>query len=484
MTDRYAVGPMLAVIGAVVGCLVGPRLGPGAATTALLGAVVGAGFCGFRAARVGRSTVAAVVVLAAAALSARAHDGVRRSPFAGAVAEAATLTLSGRAIDDADPGRFSASVLIRAGAGAAGFRTVLVRAAGDEATRLARVQAGDAVVVRGRVAPLRDPFDRRARLRHAVARLEGARLLAFAPPEGIRATVEVVRSRVLRGVAGLAPAHRGLLAGFLLGETREVPAAVVADFRASGLSHLLAVSGANVAFVLAVADPFLRRLRLGARTTFALGLVAAFAVMTRGEPSVLRASALAGLSVLAVAAGRPTNRVRLLAYAVAGLLLVDPFLVRSPGFWLSVGASGGIVLWAPTIERRLRGPAPVRTALAVSLAAQLGVAPVLAVAIGSVPAVTPLANLAVAPVAELLGTVGLVLAVGAGYIPVLGPIGRPFVSALLIWVSGVARVGAAVPLTLDRKGTAVVLGGAAVLGLGASVACRRGSRARTRTPTR
>ncbi|MFM8974065.1 MAG: hypothetical protein ACKOOG_15855, partial [Actinomycetota bacterium] len=117
MTDRYAVGPMLAVIGAVVGCLAGPRLGPGAATTALLGAVVGAGFCGFRAARVGRSTVAAVVVLAAAALSARAHDGVRRSPFAGAVAEAATLTLSGRAIDDADPGRFSASVLIRAGAG-------------------------------------------------------------------------------------------------------------------------------------------------------------------------------------------------------------------------------------------------------------------------------------------------------------------------------------------------------------------------------
>jgi len=148
-----------------------------------------------------------------------------------------------------------------------------------------------------------------------------------------------------------------------------------------------------------------------------------------------------------------------------------------------VGASAGIVCGAPALDRRLPGPAPLRSALAVSLAAQAGVAPVLIVVTGSVPVVTPLANLVVAPAAELLGTAGLALALIAGFIPIVGSVARPLVEMPLAWVEGVARLGANVPVTLG-PGAAAGLGAAAVVVRGASVACRRGSRAVPGSPTR
>ena len=95
---------------------------------------------------------------------------------------------------------------------------------------------------------------------------------------------------MLRGTAPLRPTTRALLAGFLLGDTRAVPADVIAAYRGSGLSHLLAVSGENVAFTLALFGPLLRRLTLGPRTVAAVAIVLMFATMTRFEPSVLRAT--------------------------------------------------------------------------------------------------------------------------------------------------------------------------------------------------
>ena len=117
---------------------------------------------------------------------------------------------------------------------------------------------------------------------------------------------------------------------------------------ASGLSHLLAVSGENVAFTLALAGPLLRRLRVGPRTLVALGVVFVFAAMTRFEPSVLRASAMAVVALLAAFAGPARGAwARVLAYAVIVLLIADPFLLRSVGFWLSCGASAGIAFLEP-----------------------------------------------------------------------------------------------------------------------------------------
>ena len=195
-----------------------------------------------------------------------------------------------------------------------------------------------------------------------------------------------------------------------------------------------------------------------------------FATATRFEPSVLRASMMASIALLATLAGRPASRLRVLAYAVIVLLVVDPFLLHSVGFLLSCGASAGIALAEPPIARRLRGPRWLREPLAVSLAAQLGVTPVLLVAFGDVPVVTPLANLAAAPAAEVLGVYGMVASAAAAAAPPLGPIVHLPTALLLVWVTAVARAGAGVPLRLDTRGALACAALGAAL---ASLACAR-----------
>jgi competence protein ComEC len=242
---------------------------------------------------------------------------------------------------------------------------------------------------------------------------------------------------------------------------------VTAAYRDSGLSHLLAVSGENVAFVLALGAPVLRRLRLGGRTAVALAIVVVFAAMTRFEPSVLRASAMAAITLLATLGGRPVSSLRVLAYAAVGLLLADPFLVHSVGFALSCGASAGIALLSAPLRTRLRGPAWVRDPLAVSLAAQAGVTPVLLATFGTVPLVTPVANLLAAPAAEAVGVYGMLASAAGGIAPPLAPLLQQPTAALIAWISAVARAGASVGVALDRRSA-----GPALAGL-ASAACLR-----------
>jgi competence protein ComEC len=123
----------------------------------------------------------------------------------------------------------------------------------------------------------------------------------------------------------------------------------------------------------------------------------------------------------------------------------------------------------------------VREPLAVSLAAQLGVLPVLLAVFGSFPLVTPVANLLAAPAAELLGVYGFLASALAGIAPRLGPLLQQPTALLVAWITAVARAGAAFPVSLDRRG---VLGLAAVLAAGASVACLRARRAVPRPAAR
>ena len=186
-----------------------------------------------------------------------------------------------------------------------------------------------------------------------------------------------VRQLLERGARTMDPVDRSLYLGFVIGDDRgQPPRATIDDFRASGLAHLSAVSGENVALLLAVASPVLRRARAPTRWAATLALIGWFALLTRFEPSVLRASVMAALAATAVVGGRPSRPVRILGLTVTIVLLVDPLLVHSVGWWLSVGATAGIALLAAPLAARLPGPAPVRLALAVTLAAQLGVAPV------------------------------------------------------------------------------------------------------------
>jgi ComEC/Rec2-related protein len=241
--------------------------------------------------------------------------------------------------------------------------------------------------------------------------------------------------------------QRPLFLGFVLGDTRGQTADVTDDFRGSGLTHLLAVSGENVAFVLALAGPMLRRLSLRPRFVATIAIIGFFALVTRFEPSVLRASVMAALAVSATTLGREASRVRLLALAVALLVVIDPFLVRAVGFQLSVAASAGIVLLAPRLAGALPGPQFLRDALAVTIAAQAGVAPVLVATFGGVPLASVPANLLAAPAAAGVMVWGVGAGLAAGLLPtgVATAVHVP-TSLMIRWIAWVAHWGAALPL--------------------------------------
>jgi len=283
-----------------------------------------------------------------------------------------------------------------------------------------------------------------------------------------------VRSLLRRGAEPLPSDQRALFLGFVLGDDRGQPVEVADDFDAAGLQHLLVVSGQNVAFVLVVAGPLLRRLGRRPRLAATVALLVVFATVTRFEPSVLRATMMAGLAGLGVALGRQASGVRVLSLSVAALVMADPFLVQSVGFRLSVAASGGILLLARPLAEAVPGPRVLVLPLAVTLAAQAGVAPVLIPVFGPMPAAAVPANLLAEPVA------GLVMMWGCSAGLVAGVFGAPVAAVLhwptglgIGWVAAVARWAADLPLGRVGPGGVVALAG----GLGAlALAARRGRR--------
>lgn len=220
----------------------------------------------------------------------------------------------------------------------------------------------------------------------------------------------VVGREIRRRVAErLSPGSegRGLLAGFLIGDIDDVSDLDMEAMRRSGLAHFVAVSGSNVALFLGLLAVLTGPLSWGPRRRAVIGLLGLplYAAATGFEPSVMRASAMAGIALGGRLAGVVLEAWQLLSLAVAGLLLAAPALVSSLGFQLSVVATAGVLVGARwPVEGRLR------RAAAVALGAQLAVAPLLLAGFGSVPLLSPVANLIAAPLvtgATLLGAIGV-----------------------------------------------------------------------------
>jgi competence protein ComEC len=460
------------VAAVVAAARLGEQLGPGPAIVFLVSGLLGAIAALFFPRRPARLAlaVAAVAMLAAASMQ-RALDGQAHSPLTALRDARATATITATLTDDPDGGQYNASVLARVsriGGRSAGARTVLVSAGGDTAGKLRLLESGDEVEVSGWLQPL-SGYDERLRWRHAVASFDAVELRAFEPARSpLHRTANFLRARVLAGGRHLAPTERALMAGFLLGDTRELPRDVEEQFRASGLTHLLAVSGANVAFVLALVRPLLRRLPLRAQLVAGLTVLVVFGTMTRWEPSVLRACAMAACSMTALYLGRPTAGIRVLALAVVVLVLADPFLVHSIGFLLSCGASAGIAVLAPAITARVPGPHWLREPLGVTLAAQIGVAPVLIPVFGSVPLAALPANLVAGPIAGPLTVLGLATGVAGGVVeswwPGLAALFQAPTALLARAMLWVAAFFSRLPVDVDGRAAWAITAGTALLG--------------------
>ena len=334
---------------------------------------------------------------------------------------------------------------------------------GATAGRLRSLSAGDRMRVVGRTEPRRI-LDPSRHLRGDLIIETSSSRLARTP---FITAIEALRAAIVDGASVLPEDLRPLYLGFVIGDDRGSSPSVQADMDASGLGHLTVVSGQNLAFVLLVLSPLLARVGVRQRFLIVILVLLVFAAVTRFEPSILRATMMACVVAATVRIGRPASALRIVSLAVIAIIIVDPLIVWSLGFRLSLAATVGIVVLSPPLSRHLPGSRRLAQAIAVPIAAQIGVAPIAIPAFGPQPLFSVLANLLAAPAAAVVMMWGCTAGVLAGLVGdgVADALHRPTVLGLR-WVVMVARVISTLPpitITLPAVAVAAVAGAAAGL---------------------
>ncbi|MEV4625190.1 ComEC/Rec2 family competence protein [Micromonospora sp. NPDC049523] len=295
--------------------------------------------------------------------------------------------------------------------------------------RLARARGGDltAAVLSANSAPVR-----------------------IGTPSWTQRVAGTLRAGLQRACLPLADEPGGLLPGLVVGDTSRLLPAVEDDFLTTGMTHLNAVSGANVAIVVGLVLLCARWARAGPWLTAVICAIAlvGFVILARPSPSVVRAATMGAIGLLALAVGRPRAALPALGAAITVLVVADPELAGDAGFALSVLATGGLLLVAPKWRDRMRArgvPAGLAEALAIPAAAQLTCAPVVAGLSGTISLVAVPANLLAVPAIAP----ATVLGVAAATVSPVWPAGAEFAAWLGSWPAWwlvlVARYGARVP---------------------------------------
>lgn len=298
---------------------------------------------------------------------------------------------------------------------------------------------GARLALAGRVALPRPPangFDERAWLRrrgiHVV--VHGGRWRAIGRRGGLAGLGDRLHVRLAETIApGVRGERRAVIAGIVLGEDEGLSRTLRERFQASGLYHLLAVSGQNVAFLAGGVFLLAWAAGVGRRATEVgvLCVVTGYVLAVGWQPSVVRAGVAGCLASLAWLAARPRDRWYFLLVGAIVLLAWNPYSLSEPGFQLSFAAVAAIFVLVPRVGKRLEGypiPRPLVGVAAVSLACGLATAPILWLHFGSVPLYTVPANALAAPVVAPLLGLGLAC---AAIDPLL-----PGVASALAWLNG------------------------------------------------
>jgi competence protein ComEC len=336
---------------------------------------------------------------------------------------------------------------------------------------------GAAIAGHGRLATLGNGgFDRARRRAGAQAALELVRF-DTEPPRGLHALAFSIQDSLVHAVDGLDHRRAGLLRGLAVGDVIALDDHTEAALRRAGLSHLLAVSGSNVAIVLGAVGAATSFLGARLRIVAAAGALGLYVLVVGPDPSVLRAAAMGAIGLAALAVGSRAQPLQALGLALSALLALRPGLVFAVGLHLSVAATAGIVVWGPSLARRWSRhlPAPAAVGLAATVAAQAAVAPILVLTFGEfslagLPA-NALALMAVPPAticSLAAGVVGAWYATGG---EVLARAAEPF-AAWILWVGDTFGRARWATVSLPSW-CGVVLGIAA--GVGIVVALRSGS---------
>jgi competence protein ComEC len=406
------------------------------------------------------AVVAGFLVFAAVATSAAVrYDRVTDNPLTALAERRAWVTLTGTVGDDPRrvQGQFADMVLVR--------------------LEVRRVTSADLVItlrqpvlVFARTSWLEVPLGSTVRVSGHLAGADGgdvAALLSTSESPDIRGGPDPwwrasgrLRSALRESVSGLSADRRVLVPALVDGDDAGLDPALDDDFRTTGLTHLLAVSGTNLTLVVGFALVMARWAGVRGRWMYAVGAVGivGFVLVARPEPSVLRAAAMGTVALVGMGAGGADRGTRALGVAMIALLLVDPTLASAVGFGLSVLATAGILLLAPAWRDALARWLPrwLAEAVAVPAAAQLVCTPLIAAIAGQVSLVAVAANLLAEPAVGPATVLGLVGGLATLVCPPVGRVAGFGAGWCVAWIIEVARRGAALPTAAVAWGTDAV----------------------------
>ena len=327
------------------------------------------------------------------------------------------------------------------------FRAALIAIADDDISGnvvvfasgvdFAELTAGQPVRFRARIA-------RPARRDLTVATLTVVGRPTFGAASVVQRTAQGVRTRFAAAAREALPAGQAaILPGLVLGDTAAVAATTTAEFRTAGLTHLTAVSGANVTIVCGAV--LLSARLIGPRSAAALAATAlvVFVIVVQPTASVLRAAVMGAIALLAVVSARRRQGIPVLAATVISLMVFAPQLAVNVGFALSVSATAALIVIAPIWSATLvaRGcPKPLADAVGIALTA-----PLVAAISGQLSLVAVIANLVVAPVIPPITVLGTAAAALCPVWPAAGGLLIRFTGPEVWWLVHVAHGAAALP---------------------------------------
>lgn len=272
-----------------------------------------------------------------------------------------------------------------------------------------------------------------------------------------------IHKRIIYVIENSLPSQQaGLLNGMLIGYRDGLSDKVQEAFSNAGLTHIMAVSGANVAFLILPLDFLLKKLRLKKRTAnlIIIAFLALFVYITGFEPSVLRAVIMASVMLIAAILYREPDIYAAIALSCILLLVASPFMLFNVGFQLSYAATLSLVMFCKNVKSLLKWrfiPEWVKDALACTLSAQIGVLPITVVYFNKVSLISVVPNLLAVPMLELITILGMLMAVFGQFSLVISRLIGYVNSIFLSLVLHITRLSSLVPFATIKVVTPSVI---------------------------
>ena len=282
-----------------------------------------------------------------------------------------------------------------------------------------------------------------------------------------------IRDAFRKTAQSVGGASGALIPGLVIGDTSLESQGFVTDMRRVGLSHLTAVSGANfaiiAAFLLWLSQWIFKKVR--SRLILTSAVLIGFIFLVRPSPSVLRASVMSAVILIAKSRGVKADSVPSLGLAISSLILMDPFQAIDPGFALSVAATAGILVLAPKIQSYISdrfGHEKFAEVMAIPLSATIMCTPVILAISGLFSLVSIPANILAEPVVAPITIVGFIAAIISPLVPGLSHLLLVIIKPLaqiIVWISNFASDLPVLLLPKSYLGAAIAVGVIALIKL-------------------